>query len=172
MDFNLQAYQADHLLHLSAKPQRRLTVQENAHHRWLEIDGVVQSARKPRCIACNNCVLACPFGVPKVKVEFELMMKCDMCYDRSSVGLKPMCASVCPSQALFFGTREEIEAARPQSAPIDRFQFGNQTITTKVKMMGPRSVAGARPEHLDVTAALDPNPPGRSISLGVLNGSR
>ena len=135
-------------------------------------DGVVQSARKPRCIACNNCVLACPFGVPKVKVEFELMMKCDMCYDRSSVGLKPMCASVCPSQALFFGTREEIEAARPQSAPIDRFQFGNQTITTKVKMMGPRSVAGSRPEHLDVTAALDPKPPGRSVSLGVLNGSR
>ena len=135
-------------------------------------DGVVQSARKPRCIACNNCVLACPFGVPKMQVEFELMMKCDMCYDRSSVGLKPMCASVCPSQALFFGTREEIEAARPQSAPIDRFQFGNQTITTKVKMMGPRSVAGARPEHLDVTSALDPNPPGRSISLGVLNGSR
>lgn len=134
-------------------------------------DGVVQSARKPRCIACNNCVLACPFGVPKMKVEFELMMKCDMCYDRSSVGLKPMCASVCPSQALFFGTRDEIEAARPQSAPIDRFQFGNQTITTKVKMMGPRSVAGQRPEHLDVTAALDPNPPARSISLGVLNGS-
>ncbi|MGE3108529.1 MAG: 4Fe-4S dicluster domain-containing protein [Phycisphaerales bacterium] len=135
-------------------------------------DGVVQSARKPRCIACNNCVLACPFGVPKMKVEFELMMKCDMCYDRSSIGLKPMCASVCPSQALFFGTREEIEAARPKSAPIDRFQFGNQTITTKVKMMGPRSVAGERPEHLDVTAALDPNPPARSISLGVLNGSR
>ena len=134
-------------------------------------DGVVQSARKPRCIACNNCVLACPFGVPKMQVEFELMMKCDMCYDRSSVGLKPMCASVCPSQALFFGTQEEIEALRPQSATIDRFQFGNQTITTKVKMMGPRSVAGSRPEHLDVTAALDPHPPARSVSLGVLNGS-
>ncbi|MDQ2646318.1 MAG: 4Fe-4S binding protein, partial [Myxococcota bacterium] len=29
-------------------------------------DGVVQTARKPRCIACNNCVLACPFGVPKM----------------------------------------------------------------------------------------------------------
>ena len=26
-------------------------------------DGVVQSARKPRCIACGNCVVACPFGV-------------------------------------------------------------------------------------------------------------
>ena len=27
-------------------------------------DGVVQSSLKPRCVACNNCVLACPFGVP------------------------------------------------------------------------------------------------------------
>ena len=23
-------------------------------------------ALKPRCIACSNCVLACPFGVPKM----------------------------------------------------------------------------------------------------------
>ncbi|MEZ5364939.1 MAG: 4Fe-4S dicluster domain-containing protein, partial [Bryobacterales bacterium] len=44
-------------------------------------DGVVQSASQPRCIACNNCVLACPFGVPKMQVPQELMMKCDMCYD-------------------------------------------------------------------------------------------
>src|SRR5205085_266102 len=51
-------------------------------------DGVVQTARKPRCIACNNCVIACPFGVPKMQTEFSLMMKCDMCYDRTSVGLK------------------------------------------------------------------------------------
>jgi Fe-S-cluster-containing dehydrogenase component len=65
-------------------------------------DGVVQTARKPRCIACNNCVLACPFGVPKMNTKMSLMMKCDMCYDRTSVGLKPMCASVCPSQALAF----------------------------------------------------------------------
>ena len=32
-------------------------------------DGVVQSARKERCISCNNCGLACPFGVPKVETE-------------------------------------------------------------------------------------------------------
>jgi len=131
-------------------------------------DGVVQSALKPRCIACGNCVVACPFGVPEVHEREQLMMKCDMCYDRTSAGLKPMCASVCPSQALFFGTREQIEAARPLSAPLDRFRFGNQTITTKVKMMAPRC---ATPEHLDVTAALDPNPPPRSVRLGVLNGS-
>jgi Fe-S-cluster-containing dehydrogenase component len=115
-------------------------------------DGVVQTARKPRCIACNNCVLACPFGVPKMNTEMNLMMKCDLCYDRTSVGLKPMCASVCPSQALFFGTREEIERLRPRSQPLNTFQFGAQTIQTKVWMMVPR----AQPIHLvDVAAALE-----------------
>ena len=59
-------------------------------------DGVVQSARKPRCIACGNCVVACPFGVPELYEDRKIMMKCDMCYDRSSVGKKPMCATVCP----------------------------------------------------------------------------
>src|ERR687891_349189 len=95
-------------------------------------DGVVLSARKPRCIACNNCVLACPFGVPKMNTGFELMMKCDMCYDRTSTGKKPMCATVCPSGALFFGTRQEIDRLRSRTAPTNRFQFGGQTIATKV----------------------------------------
>jgi Fe-S-cluster-containing dehydrogenase component len=116
-------------------------------------DGVVQTARKPRCIACNNCVLACPFGVPKMHTGMSLMMKCDMCYDRTSVGKKPMCASVCPSQALFFGTREEIERLRPRSRPVDSFRFGHQTITTRVSMMVPRASPLA---ELDVLGALDP----------------
>jgi Fe-S-cluster-containing dehydrogenase component len=114
-------------------------------------DGVVQTARKPRCIACNNCVLACPFGVPKMNTGTQLMMKCDMCYDRTSIGKKPMCASVCPSQALFFGTRDEIERLRPSSRPVNAFQFGNQTIKTKVNMMVP---IRARVDRVDVTSAL------------------
>ena len=114
-------------------------------------DGVVQTARKPRCIACNNCVLACPFGVPKMNSGMQLMMKCDMCYDRTSVGLKPMCASVCPSQALAFGTREEMARLRPRSTPVNTFQFGAQTVRTKVNVMVP---ADAPIAILDVTAAM------------------
>ena len=34
-------------------------------------DGVVQSSLKPRCIGCSNCVLACPFGVPKYVAELR-----------------------------------------------------------------------------------------------------
>jgi Fe-S-cluster-containing dehydrogenase component len=128
-------------------------------------DGVVQTARKPRCIACSNCVLACPFGVPKMKTEFDLMMKCDMCYDRTSAGKKPMCASVCPSQALFYGTHDEVARLRPASRPENRFQFGEQTITTKVFVMVPRH----RPEHVDVTAALEEGPTGRRHALPVVD---
>ena len=130
-------------------------------------DGVVQSARKPRCIACGNCVLACPFGVPEVYEKQQIMMKCDMCYDRTSVGKKPMCATVCPSQALFFGTREQIEQLRPLSAPVNTFQFGGQTITTQVQLMVPRALT-ARTAHVDVMAAMDERPLSRAVSLKIV----
>ncbi|HYM10198.1 MAG TPA: 4Fe-4S dicluster domain-containing protein [Bryobacterales bacterium] len=98
-------------------------------------DGVVHSSLKPRCIACSNCVLACPFGIPKIFPQYEQMMKCDMCYDRTSVGKRPMCATVCPSQALAYVTPEAIAARREK--PSNVFHFGNQRVTTKVYMMLP-----------------------------------
>ena len=98
-------------------------------------DGIVQSALKPRCIACSNCVLACPFGIPKLVPEYEQMMKCDMCYDRTSIGKRPMCATVCPSQALAYVRPEEIAGRREK--PVNSFWFGLQKVTTQVYMMAP-----------------------------------
>jgi Fe-S-cluster-containing dehydrogenase component len=131
-------------------------------------DGVVQSARKPRCIACGNCVVACPFGVPELYIDRAIMMKCDMCYDRTTIGKKPMCATVCPSQALFFGTREQAMALRPQSTPTNRFRFGDQTITTRVNVMVPRRAVAA---HIDVTAAMEERPSNRGLRLPVIDTS-
>jgi Fe-S-cluster-containing dehydrogenase component len=102
-------------------------------------DGVVQSSLKPRCIACSNCVLACPFGVPKMKVELEQMQKCDMCYDRTSAGKRPMCATVCPSQALAYLPSDQIARLRREK-PVNHFMFGKQRVTTKVFMMAPANV--------------------------------
>jgi Fe-S-cluster-containing dehydrogenase component len=101
-------------------------------------DGIVHSSLKPRCIACNNCVLACPFGIPKMMEPEQQMMKCDMCYDRTSIGKRPMCATVCPSQALAYITPED--AARRAAKPTNVFHFGNQTIRTKVSMMVPATI--------------------------------
>ena len=126
-------------------------------------EGVVQSSLKPRCIGCSNCVLACPFGVPKYDGDADQMMKCDMCYDRTSAGKKPMCATVCPSQALFFGTREELATLRPQSRPTNTFRFGEQTITTRVKVMVPRGPT--RAPIVDVTAAMHAEAKPRAVRL-------
>jgi Fe-S-cluster-containing dehydrogenase component len=116
-------------------------------------DGIVQSALSPRCIGCSNCVLACPFGVPKYYVKLDQMMKCDMCYDRTSVGKKPMCATVCPSGALTFGTREEIDRTRRERA-TGVFEFGPQTVRTKVQLMVPRDVDTV---EMDIAAFMEPS---------------
>ena len=111
------------------------------------VDGIVQSALKARCIGCSNCVLACPFGIPKIFPEYQQMMKCDMCYDRTSVGKRPMCATVCPSQALAYVRPEDIARDRPEK-PVSEFVFGNARVSTKVFMMAP---AGRDEIAIDVT---------------------
>ena len=60
---------------------------------------------------------------------------------------------------------EEIARLRPMSAPTNRFQFGAQTITTRVFVMAPRGMVTVAP-YVDVTAALDETD-GRTVSLTV-----
>lgn len=103
-------------------------------------NGIVHSSLKPRCIACNNCELACPFGVPKIHIGIQQMQKCDMCFDRTSVGKKPMCATVCPTGALFYGTPEELRARRPHGHAINLWRFGVQEIRTRVMVVVPEDV--------------------------------
>ncbi len=50
-------------------------------------DGVVQSIKPPLHRLLERCVLL-SFGVPNYEAELDQMMKCDMCYDRTSEGLQ------------------------------------------------------------------------------------
>lgn len=77
-----------------------------------------------------------------------------------------MCATVCPSGALYYGTREEVERLRPRSTAINQFQFGQQTITTKVNLMTPKV---ARTEYLDVTSAMSEQSIGKEITFNILD---
>jgi len=47
-----------------------------------------------------------------------------------------MCASVCPTGALAFGTYEQIVPLR-RTKPVNAHVFGNQSVKTKVYMMLP-----------------------------------
>jgi Fe-S-cluster-containing dehydrogenase component len=97
-------------------------------------DGVVQQADDSRCINIRNCVYVCPFGIPKFDTTGNYMRKCNLCYDRTSIGKPPMCASVCPTQAIFYGTYEEFMLAgrATQGAkPVNVFYFGRQRVKTR-----------------------------------------
>ena len=106
----------------------------------MDEQGIVHSSLKPRCISCRNCELPCPFGVPIIRDDIARMQKCDMCFDRTSAGKRPMCATVCPTGAIFYGTVEQMAQLRPNSKPINRWRFGGQAVETRVYVMVPHNV--------------------------------
>jgi len=106
----------------------------------MDEQGIVHSSLKPRCIACRNCELTCPFGVPIIKDDIQQMQKCDMCYDRTSAGKRPMCATVCPTGAIAYGNLEDMRRKRPHSKPINKWRFGNQVVETRVYVMVPHDI--------------------------------
>lgn len=77
-----------------------------------------------------------------------------------------MCATVCPSGALFYGTEQEIEIMRPRSRPMNEFHFGRQQITTRVRMMVPTATP---PNHLDVVGAMEGGRPEARVELPVIS---
>lgn len=63
-----------------------------------------------KCVGCQYCANACPFGVPKYDAETSKVTKCTLCSERVEDGLTPACAKTCPAGALQFGDRNELLA--------------------------------------------------------------
>lgn len=69
-------------------------------------DGAVIS-RTTRCIGCTSCMIACPFGIPELTPP-GYVIKCDLCSKLRTEGLEPGCIAVCPTNAIIWGSPEEI----------------------------------------------------------------
>ncbi len=126
-------------------------------------DGVVHQADETRCIYCRNCGFACPFGVPKFDIQGHYMRKCNLCYDRTSQGKGPMCATVCPTQAIFYGTYEEWLAAgraKQGARPVNVFYFGAQRVQTRNYV-----ILSEEDEALDLMAMVEAADLGRSAEM-------
>ncbi len=61
-----------------------------------------------KCIGCQSCVVACPFGKAKYGEEENKAFKCALCPDRVQNNLPPACVKACPTGAMQFGNKEEM----------------------------------------------------------------
>lgn len=72
-------------------------------------NGIVDFVHE-NCIGCGYCVKGCPFNIPRLtKAADRKAYKCTLCVDRVAVGQGPACAKACPTQAIVFGTKDEMK---------------------------------------------------------------
>ena len=63
------------------------------------------------CVGCRYCMIACPFEIPAYEYDNAFsprVRKCTMCHPRIVKGLLPGCVEACPTEALTYGTREDL----------------------------------------------------------------
>jgi anaerobic dimethyl sulfoxide reductase subunit B (iron-sulfur subunit) len=74
-------------------------------------DGIVL-IDSSRCMGCDYCAWACPYGAPQYDTEHGIMTKCDFCYDRLDAGMPPSCVAACPLRVLNYEPIEELSTVK------------------------------------------------------------
>lgn len=90
-------------------------------------DGVVL-VNGNRCIGCQYCIQACPYGARYLHPEKQTVEKCTFCYHRITKGLLPACVEVCPTQARIFGN------LKSSASPLGRFKRMNKIHVLKAAL--------------------------------------
>lgn len=70
--------------------------------------GAVIFTEKSKALDFDDVASYCPYGIPRKDEVSGRIVKCTMCIDRITYGLKPSCVAACPTGALNFGTRKEM----------------------------------------------------------------
>ena len=69
-------------------------------------DGTIQ-IDKDKCIGCQFCAMACPYGVRYPNQTERVVEKCTLCEQRTSQGELPQCVSQCCGMARWYGDAEQ-----------------------------------------------------------------
>lgn len=81
-------------------------------------DGTIQ-IDKDKCIGCQFCAMACPYGVRYLNEEERVVEKCTLCQQRTAQGELPQCVAQCGGRARFFGDLEQgLESFVAPGAPV------------------------------------------------------
>lgn len=65
--------------------------------------------QQDQCIGCGYCIQGCPFNIPRISKKDNKAYKCSLCSDRVAVGQAPACVKTCPTGAIHFGTKEDMQ---------------------------------------------------------------
>src|ERR1700746_2920830 len=65
--------------------------------------------QEENCIGCGYCVPGWHFDIPRISRTDHRAYKCTLCSDRVAVGQGPACAKACPTEAIVFGTKEDMK---------------------------------------------------------------
>jgi anaerobic selenocysteine-containing dehydrogenase/Fe-S-cluster-containing dehydrogenase component len=108
------------------------------------VTGVVR-VDESRCTGCGECVIACPYSAMGYDAQGHHAVKCDLCSERRAEGATTTaCASVCPTQAIRFGRREDLlsEARAAGRAPRDQDHYLLGPATVYLERLTPQPVEG------------------------------
>jgi anaerobic dimethyl sulfoxide reductase subunit B (iron-sulfur subunit) len=120
-------------------------------------DGIVLLDQN-RCIGCQYCSWACPYGAPQYDRAIGRMTKCNFCVERIDAGLAPACVAACPLRVLDFGERSELEqkyGITPAIFPLPDFSLTAPALVITPHAdayrtrQEPASVANRQEIHLD-----------------------
>ncbi|MBR2836681.1 MAG: 4Fe-4S dicluster domain-containing protein [Coriobacteriales bacterium] len=65
---------------------------------------------KEKCIGCQTCIPACPYGVRMLNVDANIVEKCTLCNHLDETKEKPACVVTCCSGARFYGDLDDPES--------------------------------------------------------------
>lgn len=98
-------------------------------------DGIVL-VDPSRCMGCNYCAWACPYGARELDQDQGVMKKCTLCVDRiydeqlAEADRQPACVLACPTHARHFGDFDDpqsrvslLSASRGQQSMLDELGY-------------------------------------------------
>jgi len=128
-----------------------------------------------KCIGCQYCSYACPFGIPKRRVREDVVTKCTLCQDRLKEGIDdiatppdyfqqqpiservitanitPACVRNCPTGALTHGPRHELlRNAEARVKELRSKGYPNATVYGEKEALNKLYVLADVPEKYDL----------------------